>query len=59
MGKDFWLMWGLFLLFIIFAAGTTAWGGYADFALFWLISGVVGTIVLFLYFRRDASRAGK
>jgi hypothetical protein len=47
------------LLFIIFAAGTTAWGGYADFALFWLISGVVGTIVLFLYFRRDASRAGK
>jgi len=52
-------MWGLFLLFIVFAAGTTAWGGYADFALFWLISGVVGTIVLVFYFRRDASQADK
>jgi hypothetical protein len=52
-------MWGLFLLFIAFAAGATAWGGYAEFAIFWLISGVVGTVVLFFYFRRDASQAGK
>lgn len=59
MSKDFWLMWGLFLLFIIFAAGATAWGGYADFSLFWLISGVVGTIVLVFYFRRNASQADK
>jgi hypothetical protein len=58
-GRDFWLMWGLFLLFIIFAAGATAWGGYPEFSWFWLISGVVGTIVLAYFFRRDASNAGK
>ena len=26
MGKDFWLMWFLFLAFIAFAAGMTAFG---------------------------------
>jgi hypothetical protein len=58
-GKDFWLMWFLFLLFIAFAAGMTAWGGYAEFAIFWLISGVVGSAALIFFFRRDASSAGK
>ncbi len=59
MGTDFWLMWILFVLFIIFAAGASAWGGYPNFAIFWLISGVVGTVALAYFFRRDASSAGK
>ena len=53
--RDFWLMWFIFLLFIIFAAGMTAWGGYPDFAIFWVISGVVGTLALAYAFRRDTS----
>ena len=59
MGKDFWLMWFLFLLFIAFAAGMTAWGGYPEFAIFLLICGVVGSGALIFFFRRDASSAGK
>jgi quinol-cytochrome oxidoreductase complex cytochrome b subunit len=53
--KDFWLMWVLFLLFIIFAAGMTAWGGYPEFAIFWVISGVIGTLALAYFFRHDSS----
>lgn len=59
MGKDFWLMLGLYLLFIIFAAAMTAWGGYPDFAIFWLVVGVVGSGALAYFFRRDASSADK
>ena len=58
MNKDFWGMWLLFVLFIVFAAGFTLWGGYAEYALFWLISGVVGTFVMAYFFRSDASREG-
>lgn len=56
MSKDFWGMWLLFALFIAFAAGMTLWGGYGPYALFWVICGVVGTIVMAYFFRRDASR---
>ena len=56
MSKDFWGMWFLFLLFIVFAAGMTYWGGYESYSLFWVISGVVGTIVMAFFFRRDTSR---
>ena len=59
MGKDFWLLLGLYLLFIVFAAGMTAWGGYPDFAIFWLVVGVVGSVALAYYFRRTASSTGK
>jgi hypothetical protein len=56
--KDFWGMWLLFMLFIVFAAGMTYWGGFVEYAFFWLISGVVGTVVMAYFFRRDASREG-
>ena len=56
MSKDFWGMWLLFLLFIVFAAGMTYWGGFPEYAIFWIISGVVGTVVMGYFFRRDTSR---
>jgi hypothetical protein len=52
--KDFWPMWGLFLLFIIFAAGMTYWGGYEPYALFWVIVGVVGSVFIGYIFRNGA-----
>ena len=58
MNRDFWGMWLLFVLFIVFAAGFTLWGGYPEYALFWLISGVVGTAVMAYFFRGDASQEG-
>jgi hypothetical protein len=51
-------MWLLFVLFIAFAAGMTYWGGYVPYSLFWLVVGVVGTVVMAYFFRRDASREG-
>ena len=56
MSKDFWGMWLLFLVFIVFAAAMTYWGGYPEYAIFWLISGVVGTAMMAYFFRRDPSR---
>jgi hypothetical protein len=56
--KDFWGMWLLFLLFIAFATGMTLWGGFIPYAFFWIICGVVGTVVMAYFFRRDASREG-
>ena len=40
--KEFWLMTIVFLIFIAFASAMTYWGGYPDYALFWVISGVIG-----------------
>ncbi len=59
MGKDFWPMWGLFLLFIIFATVLTHWAGLTEFAIFWIVAGVIGSVVLILSFRNGTTRAGK
>lgn len=58
MSKDFWGMWLLFIVFIVFAVGVTYWAGFAPYALFWLISGFVGTAVMAYFFRGDASQEG-
>ena len=58
MSKEFWLMTIVFLIFIAFASAMTYWGGYPDYALFWVISGVIGVASLVYFYRRDASRQG-
>ncbi len=56
MKPDFWWMLGLFLLFILFAAGAVYWGGYVTFSLVWLAIGVLGSLIIFYIFRPDSMR---
>lgn len=58
MKEDFWGMLGFYLLFIIFAAGMTYWGGYVTFALVVVVSGIVGSLAIAYFFRPDSRSRG-